>query len=74
MTERQHCDAKLRDCMNRIWNAYRLGSMKDFNDCFAPLYKEYGNDPGIENFIKCFGLGLAGLKNRYDGGLKNGKD
>ena len=56
MDNRQSCDAKLQDCMNRIWKAYRSGSMKDFNECFAPLYKEYGSDPGIEYFIKCFGL------------------
>lgn len=65
MDERSRVDARLQDCISTIWKAYRKGSMKEFNECFAPLYEQYGSDPGIEYFIKCFGLGLAGLKNRW---------
>ena len=65
MDERSRVDARLQDCISTIWKAYRKGSMKDFNECFAPLYEQYGSDPGVEYFIKCFGLGLAGMKNRW---------
>lgn len=71
MDDRQRCDAKLQDVMSRIWKTYRTGSMKEFNDCFVLLHKEYGNDPGIEHFIKCFGFGLAGFKNKWEGGPKH---
>lgn len=65
MDERSRCDAQLQDVMLTIWKAYRKGSMKEFNDCFGPLYEQYGDDPGIRYFIECFGVGIAGLKNRW---------
>lgn len=65
MDDKSNYDAKLHDCMVTIWTAYRQGSMKDFNDCFAPLYERYKEEPGVQYFIKCMGLGLAGIKNKW---------